>query len=504
MQPSAALSATRDDVWDAGALRRPGWGASLRALPPEDRRALLARADAAYGGPEPGHGIALLVYTAARHDLDPGCAADCARMARVIAEGPAMTCADVLPAMVERAVDRELAECARIVLAQRDLVAGDLAKAEEAYVRGMRMSVGRWPVLRANAAAGYARFCLDAGRDVEALVLSRRAADASEALGDAFGAAFARLVEAHVLRNLEDWPRLSTLLDRIRAETPLLPLHGRALMTFGVLPISADLALGEGRLDDAVRWIREAERAAKTYEANAWRDADVNHVLGDVALRRGLFGEALAEYEAALPALADCDDMRLDVATGRVRAMAALGHPGTADAAAAWLADLEAVFVRGSAYGIVFRAATAGGRALAATGRHDDLSRAAYRLAASAALARLREIEAFVTAFPEYASPTAEERDIVLAHRARTESHAEALRTAVAALLEEEIAAGRTPLASLTPPTGLVASCAWCSRLRNLDGAWLHLPESLPSLPEGAVLVTHAICGECSASVCEA
>ncbi len=135
-------------------------------------------------------------------------------------------------------------------------------------------------------------------------------------------------------------------------------------------------------------------------------------------------------------------------------------------------------------------------------GRFIDVQRGPLLLQHGGRHVNVAEVERFVREFPAYATPSAEERATIEDFRGRTEAREASLREAVAQLLRDEIRAGRWPLDAIAADGALIASCAWCGRLRNRGGDWLPMPETLHALPHDVVAMTHAICGDCTTQVC--
>ncbi len=500
--------------WAAFVPRDPAWKAAARELPSDARRALLELADAAWkahwdtrgtsrnAGDDAGLLAASGTYDALAAELDPSDPADCARVRRLIRSGSAIRSPALMEATVARGTEPETKALARVVLAHLDLVQGRHDAAEAALVDVLRAAEPEQHLLRGLAAMSYARICLDMNRDLEALVLARRAGDSAQRAGDIDGALFSRMVEANVLLHLEDWPRLRAAIEDYAAQIdgapPLLQLRLRGALA----DISADFAAGEERWEDAIVHRVEAERLwTNTPNAAASvRRRERTEALA--SLGRGDPDGALREIGRAIEAAARDPWDVLPLSTRRVRVLAAQRSDDVGRAAAEWLDLLEGAAGVSVSHGLVLRAAQDGAAALRMLPEHAEITRRAYRVAASAALVRLAEIERFVREFPDYATPTPEERATIEDFRRRTEEREASLREAVASLLQDEIRAGRWPLESLAADGALVACCAWCGRMRNRGGAWLPMPETLHALPQNVVAMTHAICADCTREVC--
>ncbi len=486
-----------DGLWAQARAGDAAWVQAVQALEAAGRVALLRRADAALEGPEAGRAAAAAVYRALADGFEPGDADDCRRIRHLLDAGGGMSLEALMRRTETSAADEELRHVASLVLGQWDLVRGDAASCERRYLGALRAARGRWPGLEASAYNNFARLCLQVRRDLEALILARRGSEACAANGDLTGAFYGRLVEAYVLKCLEDWPRLESLVRRLEADLPRMPAAQQPRLTYGVLGVAAALALGQGRFLEALALIGETARLGTELAEPSWSPRELHHVRAQVEAARGRPQEALAEVERGLALDAPEDDRLVDLETVGLVLEAALAHPRLPASAARWLARLESPAGRALGPGFALRAGQRVGEALQRAGGHAEEARRAFRLAAAGALARLVEVEHFALEFPEFAQPTPLEAEMLADLRRRTERSEAALRGAVARLLSDEIAAGRWPLASLAPAGGLVACCAWCGRLRNRAGLWLPLPETLRSLPADVVALTHGICPEC-------
>lgn len=477
-----------------------GWAERLCALPDEERARLLARADAAWDGAAEDRARAAGVYRALEADIDPATGEGCRRLRRLFDEGGVMRLTRLMQDAEARAVDPEVRLTASLVLGQWDLVHGDLARCEQRYLEALRHARGRFPAVTSAAYNNYARLCLEHRRDLEALVLARRGAEACAAQGDTLGAAYGRLVEAYVLRDLEDWPRLEALLARLEADLPRVAGGMRRTLTFGVHGVRADLLMGQGRLQEGLAASELCDRLGREQGEPSWSPLDLATARAQVHRSQGRLPEALAAAEEGLRAASEPGAAAAFLASLRLRVLVAQRGVGAAPEVQTWLAGLRTGSASDLGPGVVLRVGTEGGEALAQVPGLEREAEAALGLAAAGALARLAQLEHFATHLPEVARPTPEEAAILAEHRQRIESRERALRRAVARLLRSEHEAGRRPLASLAPEGGLIGCCAWCGRLRNQAGLWLSPPEMLPSLPGEAVALTHGICPACVAS----
>ncbi len=492
---------TVDSLWAGTAAPSAAWRAAVQQAPPETREALLARADAAWSPDPIAKRHASVVYRALEAHLVPSDPVDCLRIRRLLDEGSVMSLERLMIVTEHQAADPEVRHYASLVLGQWDLVRGDAARCERRYLDALEAGNARWPGLVSAAYANYARLCLEQRRDLEGLVLARRGAEASAVLGDHLGTAYGRLVEAYVLSQLEDWTRLRALCDRLPWIIDALPSHQRLRIEYGLHGVQAELAIGEGRPQDAFREQATADRLAKELGDPSWSPRDCERIAAQAHAAMGHDREALEAAERGLAHGPAGDVVGLVLQTLRVRSGARLGAPSLRDDVRAWLAALEGDGSRLLGSGLRLVQGHLGADALLGVGGFADEARHAYRLAASAMLQRLRELHHFARDLRDVARPTPLEMSMLDDHRRRTEVREAALRAAVSRLLAEEVRAGRWPLTSLAPAGGMVCSCAWCGRLRAPDGTWHPLPATLSRFPSDVVPVTHGVCHDCVPSL---
>ena len=120
----------------------------------------------------------------------------------------------------------------------------------------------------------------------------------------------------------------------------------------------------------------------------------------------------------------------------------------------------------------------------------DDLARLCLDEAASEVLRRHAEVEAQHRELPELADSTEEDWTVLDEYRER-------LKTTRGELLTHVARAWKPghPTFDAVVFLDQLRACAWCRRIRTLDGAWIPMAEHIPSDPR--VEITHAICPEC-------
>src|SRR5205085_2718704 len=104
----------------------------------------------------------------------------------------------------------------------------------------------------------------------------------------------------------------------------------------------------------------------------------------------------------------------------------------------------------------------------------------AYDLAASAAIERLAEVDRFLFAHPDVASPRPEDLAIFSDYRRRKSGEHEEIRAAVSRWLLAEARAGRRHVDAIAPDSDFVVVCSWCNALRTRQGSWIPLLDFLP------------------------
>jgi len=142
--------------------------------------------------------------------------------------------------------------------------------------------------------------------------------------------------------------------------------------------------------------------------------------------------------------------------------------------------------------GIIERASELG-RVFAEQLDSPDDSYAAYDVAAKAALRRLLDVNRSAHELPELAEATAEDWEILDAHR----KSLLARHAAVFGAIEILWRAGHAASDLLLDEDGYVQACGWCRRIRSKEGHWLPLAQYLP--PDDDLSITHGICKSCSA-----
>ena len=348
----------------------------------------------------------------------------------------------------------------------------------------------------------YAVHCGRSKRDLEALVLARRAVAMLDRGGDANSALHARYMLAHQLADLEDGPRAARVLDEIEAIVPTLSANHRAVTRLWLHTRRAEAHRVQGRWEEALAEIAAAEELGARLPSAGWNAAWGPRMralayrgLGRTAQARAAIGKGAPPERPDGAASIDALEVRLLLDVDE-------GSPHTAEAAAAFLDRVEAAPRSHLPPGARLRTLREVAPVLARLPALAPAARRAYDLAASAAIERLAEVDRFVREHPEIASPTAEDLAIFAEFRRRKAGEHADLRAAVSRWLVAEAQAGRWRVDALAPASSdLVLVCAWCNALRTQAGAWIPLPDFLPIVSEGPIRVTHGMCATCRRAI---
>ncbi len=504
------MTATPDPVetlWESASTEAT-WGGRVRGLAAADRARLLARADVSrttVGLNDPGRDRARACYAALADDLDPASASDLERIRHFFQGAVAIDAVEhgsIGDRIADVCADRGLALDAALLCAQRDGARGRLDAAE----RRLRALLDDATVdddrRRGRVVMMYAVHCGRSKRDLEALVLARRAVSMLDRGGDVNSALHARYMLAHQLADLEDWPRAGRVLDEIEAIVPSLSAGHRAVTRLWLHTRRAHAHRVHGRWEEALEEIAAAEELGVRTPSSGWNARWVSRMRALAYRGLGRVDDAWAAIGQPSPRDKPDDASSLDVLEVRLLLDVDQASPRALDEAAAFLDRVEAAprgqLSTGARLGILREVAPALARvpALAAAARR------AYDLAASAAIERLAEVDRFVRDHPDVANPTTEDLSIFAEFRRRKAGEHADLRAAVSRWLVAEAQAGRWRIDALAPASSdLVVVCAWCNALRTRAGAWIPLPDFLPIVSEGPIRVTHGMCMTCRRAI---
>ncbi len=479
---------------------------------------------------------ALELYRAHVAAIDPRSPEGRARLnwilSTVAAHDPAF--APALRSAAEHADDPDLALRAAVVASAVDVSEERYDDAEQILKRALRASRGEHPGAEIGAALGLTRLFRIQRRLFEALVMSRRALDLAQAVGDAWAEAVALQYLGSTLVELSDWCSLERCVDALAAVAPRLDkdrrgLVLRAIATLHIVlePASDDLvaaraALGRWLAGPFHAWqVPDVERQTALYEARALlierRPTEALALVSqhgafdappeDAGGPRGWNSDALFDAELALRCRIAVHESA-HPADGPADCTAGCDGGAIAAAALEWIDAVEThgVGVLGTARVVTLVGHLA--ESLTTVPAAEPATSRALDVAARAALRRIYELESCVRDLDELrAGPaTAQDEERLTAYRLRfAKGHEEVLNT-LALDLERQGAtrAGDDPgdygaiqiLTDIADPDGALCICAWCLRVRMAQSTWLPLGHYVPKAP--ALHVTHGMCPTCA------
>jgi tetratricopeptide (TPR) repeat protein len=472
------------------------WEGRVRALPPADRRAAIAEADALRSGDLGSRTRASRVYMALREELFPSRAVDAARLEFLFIEDPRRTPEmEALALAAEASGPPELQRLARLVLGQCAADMGRPAEAERRLRSVLSEVRGRGGVVEAYALRSLVWLSLRQSREFEALVLARRALRLAESEGAEPAGAQARLALCSTLRALEDWPRLRAQLDLLEAQLEGAPPDAWHLR--GVCHgLRADLALHEGRTGDARRHRERLASCVPPGVTAPWDPRWPGWLEAETLRLEGRLGEAVEVLRATrhLPSRLAGTRLRLLLSETLARL-----DSGDADGAGEAVHEALELLLHADADSVGSGLRIRYG-ALFGTVLRDRLGDAAgaqraYELAGAAVLVRLGEIERALQEIPELATLDPEDLAILTEHRERVQAEHGGLLQTVSTLLDDAVRVGRRPLGGMAGPGELLAMCAWCGRVRTGASGWHPIGAWLPS--GRSLRISHGICPEC-------
>ena len=371
-------------------------------------------------------------------------------------------------------------------------MAGALAAAEDEYRRVLDAVRGTESGVEREVTINLARLCANDGREFEALALATYARDESARAGDLWRLALAQMQMANALDGIEDYASIPAVLDRVEQALDLLEPWQTARLRLSVVLHRARLAANLGDVDRARADLERADVASRAANGQPV-PARIAWFVNVVALNAaGRFAEVEPWLERTPPS-EGMVRRELEYAEQRVRCLLALRPtPDGVEAAAALLAALGGAPVGTVGVAWRLRAAIDLGTRLASVAGASDLARSAWDLAGHAILIRLRQIENGMRVLPEVAAAGNEVFDLLTGYRERfRERHEQLLREVAAARpwppVDGEI---------IAVESGVAVACAWCTRVRTVDGRWVPIRQFLPEEGEQFTL-SHGICKAC-------
>ncbi|HVZ22161.1 MAG TPA: hypothetical protein VG871_13915 [Vicinamibacterales bacterium] len=371
-------------------------------------------------------------------------------------------------------------------------IAGALALAEQEYRRVLDAVRGSGSPLERDATKNLARLCANDGREFEALAFAVHARDLCIRAGDPWRLALSRLQMANALDGIDDYARIPPILNQIEGALDLIEPPQAGQLRVSIALHRARLAANLGDVDLAREEFGRVDRASRAVTGRPVSPR-IEWFVNVVALNAaGRYGEVEPWLERTPPS-EGMVRRELEYTEQRVRCLLALRpEPDGRDAATAFLTSLREAPAGTVGPAWRLRAAAALGTRLAALEGAGDLARSAWDVAGHAILVRLRQIEDCVEALPEVAMANGEVSDLLTDYRLRfRDRHEELMR---------EVAATRPwpPIDSALfgVQSGLIVVCAWCTRVRTIDGRWVPIRQFLPQQGEQFML-SHGICAAC-------
>lgn len=479
------------------------WEASARAAARTVQDALLEQADVLRGHTDDADSWrCLTAYRALVERLEDGTSADVDRAAWTVQEDPAR---DEISRRLAVLAARHAGVSERIeaerMLAECDQRQGNLPEAEQRLRKLVALVRGRGDALELSITYALAVTFALQRREIESLVLARRAQEVADRRPDLHVVHLAHATGAlsDAYRSLEDDARMVWCAQRMLALAARLPEPDGARLRRQAQVAAHEAALLRGDLPSARDHLEAAlaEHARDLRTAGHLRSPLAHHQTA-FALRAGDLDRAQALLalegltERRLPGawvLWDVLEVELLLRTQRLSEAHGLVRQT--------LARLEAPEERRRlGTGRRLRAAEALGRLLGGPGQDAELTSRAYRAAADAAFDRLAELERCVDDLPGLSDALPDDREALSEYRRRFVTRHRIVLEHLHDLLVTAAEQGRLPAWATAAPGGMTAVCAWCRCVRGIDGRWLPLGHLVNT---GVALnVTHGICDRCA------
>lgn len=400
------------------------------------------------------------------------------------------------------AAQRAAATCA---LAACEWRAGDFQQAEQRLRTLLPSARARADELEVAACCVLGSLYAHQNRELEALVLARRALMVAEQRPDLHPtlAAHSILSLAEAYRSLEDAVGLGLTAQRMLAVSTRLsePDAGRLrmfayMMAHEAALLRGDLPAAREQLDAA--WA-EHGRDPKTV---GYPEAVLDEHEARLSLRLRDPARAATYIERNLARMGAHPSLGLAWEVHAVEHALAVGQPARAlehaGRALARLSDARQRAELGS--GRRLEQAQRLADLLGAAPGGDAAAAQAWREAADAAYDRLRELARAPLDLPEVATPTQEDHETLARFRGRFLRRHTLLLERLRDLLVEARARGELPAWATAALGGFTAMCAWCRSVRDPHGVWLPLGHLIANSGPH-LIVTHGICETCRASV---
>lgn len=394
--------------------------------------------------------------------------------------------------VMQESPDAILREEAKVALGRYAYQRYDYAEAERLCREALSALWGSGARGELAACINLAMVCLLGRRYFEALVLARRSVELATQSKIPLAVAKANLHLAGVLRAVGDIPRAKQALAAAEAQLEVLDVADRGNHAANLAAERVRLALLEGDVETALQFSEESRAHAGD---DNWGPLD-DVLRAAVLVAAGRHDEAYELLKRLEPEQGGKDPFR--AARGRLEAEC-LAMLQTSDAAL-WSARSLLDWLEGDGHdeigsGTRLDEAERLGHLLIDVCRAPADARRAYEIAATAALERIRELQAFALELPHLSRASDEDRQILEEYRGRFESERALLLSALARLLEQEGPATRLFGESREDQDAAIKVCAWCQKVQGPDGIWFMPEQAL--LPRGPLYVTHGICEAC-------
>jgi tetratricopeptide (TPR) repeat protein len=443
------------------------------------------------------------VYRELRSRLDAARPADAERLLWLFENSPdrdAVLGEMAVAAAAAAPPDSDLNRAARLVAAQ---VAADGGRPEEAE-RLLRELLdehrGTGHRYERLSCLSLAKLYAHQRRGYEALVLSRAAAVLARKGEHPWDLCVARSRICMALQVLQDRERLAAAVEELDRSLDEVPAERARPLRFLVEGWKAEAALEAGELEQAAAALAAQRATADDRGAMPGDDRHPVYLKATLAWRSGKHEEALALVDRAreIPARLPASDLPLSLL--EARCLAATNRTGEALRRLESMLDLleEEAAVDTIGSGQRIRYAVRAGRLLEKECASPTDARRAFDIAANWALRRVVEIERAMAAVPELEGIQTADLKTLTEFRSRfMAEHGEILDRLAS------VYGGDTPPESLLVPDPggseetFFRACAWCRRVRSVDGRWLPVGEFVPD--DRQLRISHGICKDCHA-----
>ncbi len=425
---------------------------------------------------------------------DPTCPEERARIVAVVRESRDARTPDSELFAHEVAADERLNNVTRaeaeIILARWAHMDGGAAAAEKHDRRALHLAWGTGALPERIACINLLMICAMQFRVSEGLTLARRAWRLAEDDGDPNGRAMAALNLAGLLSEIGDEARFSRAATRVEREVPRLKGGYSRHIPPALLSLRLHMARLRNDVAECGRFLNRLEAMATDNDPRQLPEIRAAVLRADGRPERAL---RLVRAHVDPEKRHDEPGVRLEILA--VRCLADLNRRDEAIAAGrAFIALLGGKAREEVSPGRRMAQAELIGQILESCGAEATDVRQAYDVAAAAALERSRELDRFLREFPALLEVHPDDLALLNGYRESFLVDRRKLAAAVAGLVESGDPAA---LPSNEQADDFLCLCAWCERVRGPEGVWIPLKDF--HAPDGALQLTHAICGDCKA-----